>query len=122
MNNKSLEEYFAAWNDHDVDRIMGFMSEDCVFETGGGSERYGTRYQGENIVRERIAEVWADIPDVKFININHIVQDERGCSEWTLTGIRTNGTEIEVDGCDVFTFCGGKITSKRSYVKNRSSK
>ena len=122
MNIEILELYFAAWNDHDVDRIMSLMSEDCVFETGGGSERYGTRYEGKSIVRERIIEVWTDIPDVKFININHIVQGERGCSEWTLTGTRPNGTKVEVDGCDVFTFGDEKITSKRSYVKNRSSK
>ena len=120
MNIVDLVEYFAAWNDHDVERIMSFMSEDCIFETGGGSERFGTRYQGNNIVRERIVEVWTEIPDVKFTNIKHMVQGDRGCSEWTLTGIRNNGAEVEVDGCDVFTFSDGKITSKRSYVKNRS--
>ena len=40
-------------------------------------------------------------------------------SEWTFTGTRVNGTRIEVNGCDLFIFRGGKIALKNSYRKNR---
>ena len=119
MNIEQLQAYSDAWNDYDIDRIMSFMTDDCIFETGGGSERYGTRYQGSQTVRERFIEVWTDIPDVRFENVSHFVQGDQGCSEWTFTGTRHNGTPIEIDGCDLFTFENGKIKSKRSYIKHR---
>lgn len=66
MNRKRLEDYTHAWNTHDIEKIMAFMTEDCVFETGGGAERFGTRYVGRKAVRERFIEVWTNFPDVKF--------------------------------------------------------
>ncbi len=119
MTKKELQEYSDAWNEHDIDKIMEFMTEDCVFEPGGGPERYGIRYEGHDAVRARFMEVWTDIPDVRFENAIHFSQDNYGCSEWTMIGTYLNGAKIEVDGCDVFTFENGKIKSKRSYVKNR---
>ena len=119
MNKRQLQEYSDAWNEHDIDRIMEFMTEDCIFETGGGPERYGTRYEGHDAVKRRFIEVWTEIPDVRFDGAIHFSQDRHGCSEWTLVGTKRDGTKIEVDGCDVFTFEKGKIKSKRSYVKNR---
>ncbi len=52
MNKKRLEDYSKAWNEHDIDKIMEFMTKDCVFETGGGTEKFGTRYEGYEAVRE----------------------------------------------------------------------
>jgi ketosteroid isomerase-like protein len=40
-------------------------------------------------------------------------------SEWTFTGTRTDGSRVEVHGCDLFTFRDGKIAVKDSYRKNR---
>lgn len=119
MNEKQLQEYSDAWNEHDIDKIMEFMTKDCVFEPGGGPEKFGTRYEGYEVVRERFIEVWTDIPDVRFENAIHFTQGDYGCSEWTIVGTSKNGKKIEIDGCDLFTFENGKIRSKRSYVKNR---
>jgi len=46
MNIKDLENYSDAWNAHDIDKIMDYMTDDCIFETGGGSEKYETRFVG----------------------------------------------------------------------------
>ncbi|MEM7208637.1 MAG: nuclear transport factor 2 family protein [Pseudomonadota bacterium] len=119
MNSKNLQEYSDAWNDHDIDTIMDFMTEDCIFEPGGGPERYGTRYEGHAAVQERFIEVWTDIPDIRFQNGIHFAEGNYGCSEWTIVGTYKDGRKIEVDGCDIFTFENGKIKSKRSYVKDR---
>jgi ketosteroid isomerase-like protein len=119
MDTNDLQQYTDAWNDHNIDTIMSYMSHDCVFETGGGSEKFGTRVSGFDNVQSRFIEVWTDIPDVRFENAVHFVQGVHGCSEWTFTGTRENGTVMEIDGCDLFTFADGKIASKRSYVKNR---
>jgi ketosteroid isomerase-like protein len=120
LNEKILQDYSDAWNAHDIDRIMSFHTPDCVFETGGGRERYGTRYVGHEAVRERFIEVWTDLPDVRFENVSHFVSGDRGCSQWTFLATRPGGIAIEVDGCDLFVFRGGKIQLKNSFLKNRS--
>lgn len=119
MNEKDLEDYSNAWNAHDIDRIMAYHTEDSIFLTGGGAERYGTRFEGSE-VGARFVEVWTDLPDVKFVNGSHFVSGNRGCSEWTFTATRPDGTKLEMDGCDLFTFEKGKIKIKNSLLKNRT--
>jgi len=54
-----LQAFADAWNRHDVDALMSFMTEDCVFEASAGSDVCGTRYVGRDSVRAAFAEVWA---------------------------------------------------------------
>lgn len=114
-----LQAFAEAWNRHDVDALMSFMTEDCVFEASAGSDVCGTRYVGRESVRAAFAEVWATFPDAQWSNARHLVCAERGVSEWTFTGTRADGTRVEVHGCDLFTFRGGKILVKNSYRKSR---
>lgn len=120
MNNDDLQAYSDAWNAHDIEQIMAYHTEDCIFETGGGIEKYGTRYSGFTTVRKRFIEVWTDLPDVRFENGSHFISGDRGCSEWTFLGTRPDGTKMEVNGCDLFTFRDGKILVKNSLLKIRA--
>jgi ketosteroid isomerase-like protein len=70
-------------------------------------------------VRAGFAQVWATYPDAHWGDARHFVTGDRGVSEWTFTGPRDDGTRVEVQGCDVFTFRDGKIALKNSYRKNR---
>lgn len=115
----TLQAFADAWNCHDVDALMSFMAEDCVFEASAGSEVCGTRYVGSESVRDGFAEVWATFPDAHWSDPHHFVAGDRGVSEWTFTGTRADGTRVEVHGCDLFTFRDGKIAVKNSYRKNR---
>lgn len=114
-----LQAFADAWNRHDVDALMSFLTEDCVFEASAGTEVCGTRYVGREAVRASFAEVWATFPDAHWGNARHFVRGDRGVSEWTFTGTRTDGARVEVHGCDLFTFRDGKIALKDSYRKNR---
>ena len=114
-----LQAFADAWNRHDVDALMSFMTSDCVFEASAGAEACGARYVGGVAVRAAFAEVWAVFPDAHWGNARHFVHGDRGVSEWTFTGTRTDGTRVEVQGCDLFTFRAGKILLKNSYRKNR---
>ena len=119
MNEVDLQKYSDAWNAHDIDKIMSFHTKDCVFETGGGSEKYGTRITGFEAVRQRFIEVWTELPDVRFENGTHFLSGNRGCSEWTFVATRPDGTVMEMNGCDLFTFEGGKIKVKNSLLKQK---
>lgn len=114
-----LQAFADAWNRHDTDALMSFMSDDCVFEASAGAEATGTRYVGREAVRAGYSEVFATFPDAHWGGAGHFVQGNRGVSEWTFTGTRSDGSRVEVNGCDLFTFRDGKIALKNSYRKNR---
>ena len=114
-----LQAFAEAWNRHDADALMSFMTDDCVFDASAGLESRGTRHAGRQAVRAAYAEVWSTFPDAHWGNTRHVVQGERGFSEWTFTGTARDGTRVEVNGCEVFTFRGGRIAVKGSYRKNR---
>jgi steroid delta-isomerase-like uncharacterized protein len=115
----SLQAFADAWNRHDLDAVMSFMTDDCAFESSAGPEACGTRSKGRPAVRVAFAEVWATFPDAHWGNARHFVSGDRGVSEWTFTGTRVDGARVEVQGCDLFTFRDGKIAVKNSYRKNR---
>jgi steroid delta-isomerase-like uncharacterized protein len=114
-----LQAFADAWNRHDIDALMSFMTADAVFESSAGPDACGTRYRGAAEVRAGFAQVWATYPDAHWGDARHFVTGDRGVSEWTFTGTRDDGTRVEVQGCDVFTFRDGKIALKNSYRKNR---
>lgn len=116
---ETLQAFVDAWNRHDADALMSFMTEDCVFEASSGPEICGTRLVGCDAVRTGYAEVWSTFPDAHWGNARHFVSGERGVSEWTFAGTRSDGSRVEVNGCDLFTFRDGKIAVKNSYRKNR---
>ncbi len=119
VSTEVLQAFADAWNRHDVDALMSFMSDDCVFEASAGPDICGTRYEGREAVRAGFAEVWSTFPDAHWCNARHFVHGDRGVSEWTFTGTRADGSFVEVHGCDLFTFRDGKIAVKNSYRKNR---
>ena len=126
MTNKSdeitieiLEAFADAWNRHDVDDLMSFMADDCVFKSSGGDVECGTFYEGAEAVQKGYAKAWEDFPDAQWNNACHFVQGDRGVSEWKFTGTNADGKRSEVEGCDIFLFRDGKIVVKNSYRKNR---
>lgn len=114
-----LDAFADAWNRHDADALMSFMTEDCVFESSTGPDVWGTRHVGRDAVRAGYVDVWKTFPDGHWGNARHFVHGDRGVSEWTFTGTRTDGAYVEVHGCDLFTFRDGKIAIKNSFRKNR---
>jgi steroid delta-isomerase-like uncharacterized protein len=114
-----LDAFADAWNRHDIDALMSFMSDDCVFESSAGPDVCGTRYVGRDAVRAGFLDVWTNFPDAHWGNPRHFVHGDRGVSEWTLTGTRIDGARVEVHGCDLFVFQHGKIALKNSFRKNR---
>ena len=115
----TLEAFSAAWNAHDVDALMSFMSEDCVFQTAAGPDACGTRIVGAAAVRQAFALAWQTVPDAQWTKGVHFVSGDFGTSQWTFTGTAADGSRIETDGIDVFTFKDGKIALKNVFRKAR---
>ena len=116
---ETLAAFSDAWNRHDIDALMSFMSDDCVFQTAAGPDAWGTRHTGSAAVRKAFAAAWETVPDAQWRNGVHFVLGDYGTSMWTFTGTAADGTRIETDGIDVFRFKDGKIVLKNVFRKAR---
>jgi len=117
VTHELLKEFLEAFNRHDLDSIMDYFAEDCVFYMPRGSAPRGDRYVGKNEVRAGLAKRFEGIPDVHYGADQHWVCGDFGVSEWTLTGTSVLGQKIEVRGVDLLEFVRGKITRKDSFWK-----
>jgi ketosteroid isomerase-like protein len=114
----ALRDLLEAFNAHDLDRIMGFFTDDCVLDTPRGTDPGGTRYSGRTAVREGLAGRFTGIPDVHYGEDEHWACDDHAVSRWLLTGTTTAGEKVRVRGCDLFDLApDGRIRRKDSYWK-----
>lgn len=117
MTEQLLQDFLGAFNRHDLDAIMGYFAEDCVFYMPRGAKPRGDRYAGKAEVRAGLAKRFEGIPDVHYGNDKHWACGDLGVSEWTITGTSTSGQSIEVRGVDLLEFDRGKIIRKDSFWK-----
>ena len=114
-----LQSFAEAFNAHDITGIMSHMTDDCVFEASAGPDFDGEKFTGQEQVKKAFQNVFATFPDAHWGDSKHFISGNRGFSEWIFTGTRSDGTKVEVTGCDLFTFRDGKIAVKNSYRKSR---
>ncbi len=113
-----LEDLVAAFNAHDLDRVMEFFVDDCVLEMPRGPDPWGTRHEGREAVRQALAQRFSGLPDVHYGDDEHWVCGNRAVSRWLLTGTTATGASVRVRGCDLFDLApDGRITRKDSYWK-----
>ena len=117
---RMLKEIATAFDEHDLDRIMAHFADDAVFEAPRGTDPWGTRFVGLETIREAFAARFSGIPDIRYQQDEHFVDGDRGASEWTLSGTSTDGSRIEVRGCDLWTVRDGKVVKKDSFWKIRT--
>jgi len=121
VDEEYLQAFAEAWNRHDIETLMSFMTDDCIFQLSSGPDVDGTRYTGYANVRTGYDTVLKMFPDGQWANPRHFVAGDRGVTQWTFNATMPDGSTVVVDGCDIFTFRDGKIAVKNSFRKNRIS-
>jgi len=117
VSTELLKEYLSAFNRHDLDSIMDYFADDCVFYMPRGATPRGDLYIGKAEVRAGLEKRFSGIPDVHYGEDQHWACANFGVSEWTLTGTSLSGQHIKVRGVDLLEFSEGKITRKDSFWK-----
>jgi ketosteroid isomerase-like protein len=112
-----LQGLLDAFNAHDLDAIMAFFTEDCVFDTPRGPAPGGQRLVGKEQVRQGFQARFDGIPDIHYGDDRHWACGDRAVSEWTIRGTQPTGEPIEVRGCDLFELTDGKISRKDAFWK-----
>lgn len=116
---QTIKAFGDAWNRHDIDALMAFMHQDCVFETVAGPDACGARHQGQEAVRKAFEAAWLTIPDAQWLNAKCWGHENQGVLESTFTGTAADGSRIEANMVDLLVFRDGKIVLKNAFRKNR---
>jgi hypothetical protein len=117
-----VQQFHDALNQHNVELMMSFMTENCLFENTSPAPD-GTIYRGQAAVRAFWEQFFADAPFAR-IDIEEIFvageKKDRCVLRWTYYWRDPNESGSgpnHVRGVDVFKVEGGKISVKLSYVK-----
>lgn len=116
---EDLAATFDAFNRHDIDGVMKFFADDCVFYTVAGPEVYGAKVEGSEAIAKAFSGVWAAMSDAHWDHHSHFVHGDRAVSEWTFSGTDAEGNRVEAQGADLFTLRDGKIIVKQALRKTR---
>lgn len=116
MTVERLREFGAAWGRGDVDALMSYMTDDCVYSASVGPEP-GKTYVGSDAVRAGFVELLAFDADAENREGDMWVHGDRGVAEWSCVFTNADGTTTEIRGCDLFRFEGDKIAVKDAYRK-----
>ena len=117
VSEATLKAFLEAFNRHDVDAVMRFFAEECTMDLPRGPDPWGRRFRGKREVRAGILSRFQGLRDAHYGEDRHLVQGDRGVSEWLLTGTTPEGQRVRVRGCDHLEFRDGKIVRKDSYWK-----
>jgi len=101
-----IERYNDAWNRQDLDAISSMHHPAVVFHNHTADERA----EGADAVREHIATIFRNNPDLRFSTRTLNCGDGFAVCEWT-----ASARGLEWDGVDVFPVEGGLIRRKDVY-------
>ena len=115
MTTERLDAFMDAWNAHDVDAIVGFFADDCVFHPSVGTELMGgiLRRPGRGAPRR----------SPRSSSATRTAASRTRARSSQATGERPSGRSSPatraVRGCDLFEFEGDRISVKNAFRKNR---
>jgi len=116
MTPERLRAFGVAWNNGDVDTLMSFMTDDCIYSASVGPEP-GRTYRGRDEVRQGFAAMLSFDAAGESRDGPVVVCGTWGSAQWSYVFTEPDGTTTEVRGCDLFEFRGDKITRKDAFRK-----
>lgn len=109
MTEKHFLGFVDAMQRSDLEGMMEYIAEDCVY-----SITNGTTYEGKAAVRQIFTEMLADADGSYETSFGPtFVGGNRGSVEWA---VRKDG-KLVMRGCDLFEFAGDKIIRKDAFRK-----
>jgi uncharacterized protein (TIGR02246 family) len=108
---KVVDEFNAAWGDHDLEAALALVTDDCLFDATGPAPD-GTACRGKDAVRAAWAPIFADA-NAQFTTEDAFVADgDRFVQTW-----RYDYAGGHIRGVDVIEVHDRLISAKLSYVK-----
>lgn len=116
MTLQRLQQFGAAWTAGDLDALMSYMTDDCVYHASVGPEP-GSTYHGKDEVRRGFAAVLTYDRGRERHDGAAFITGNAGVAEWSFYEKAPDGTGSLIRGCDIFEFAGDKIRKKDAFRK-----
>lgn len=116
MTLRRLQQFSDAWTAGDLDALMSFMTDDCVYHASVGPEP-GSTYHGKDEVRRGFAAVLAYDRNRERHDGTAYVHGDTGVAEWSFRNVGQDGAGTIIRGCDIFEFAGDRIRKKDAFRK-----
>ena len=109
-----LEGYTAAWSAHDVNTILSYFTDDCVYEDA----TLGVVNHNKQEFRAFLEQDFSAFPDFVQKEILRFTSGNYACLEWSMSGTHlgdypgmpvTGKSFADVRGVSVMELAGGKI-------------
>jgi ketosteroid isomerase-like protein len=113
MNTDRLARFAEAWQRADVEALMSFVTDDCVYVTTTGPGP-GTAYVGREDVRRGFADMLATDDGSIVAFATPQVFGDHGLIEWSQ---QAQDGKLLARGCDVFEFDGDRVRRKDAFRK-----
>ena len=110
IEEQMIQEYFEAFNRHDVDGVIACFHDAVVLIDAAGEQ-----VEGLVAARRRYEADFALIPDAHCELRLVTGHDERGVAESVFRGTVREGGPVSAVGAEVMEFADGKIKEIRDY-------
>jgi len=120
QSEKMLREYCAAWSPApDIDKIVAFFTDDCVYENIPREQAY----RGKEGVRTYVKACYDAIPDFKVEATSVFVSGDWAACEWVMSGTQSGvtadfpgtGKSFKMRGSSIVQLKDGKIHRNSDY-------
>jgi predicted SnoaL-like aldol condensation-catalyzing enzyme len=109
-------EFKEAFNSHDIAKMMGLMSDECIFENYGPAPD-GAVYSGKEAITQYWQGFFRESPQA-HLEIEEIFGFRTRCiMRWRYDWVDAAGKKEHVRGVDIFQVKNDTICEKLSYVK-----
>jgi steroid delta-isomerase-like uncharacterized protein len=109
------EQWIAAWNSHNPDKVLPLFTDDLVYE----DVAFGEVSHGKTELRKFVADEYEGVPDLELKLVRVDFNGNHGTIEWTFNGtdkgVFKTGKKFSVRGVSVIDLRGGKISSNLDY-------
>jgi steroid delta-isomerase-like uncharacterized protein len=117
---KMMEDYIAATNAHDMEKVLSFLADDAVYEC----TPIGKVSQGKKEIKDFLSNTYTEFPDFKLEMKSGFNAGDWGAGEWVMSGtfaqstnpqMPATGKKFSVRGSTIMEFSGGKISRHTNY-------
>lgn len=116
---RMLQDYYDAWNAHDVERIATFFTDDCVYDDVPA----GAPTHGKEELKASWGAFFPTCPDFKIKVKALFATGDWAGSEWVLSGTQAadwpgmpnTGKSFTIVGASIMELRDGKIRRNSDY-------
>jgi steroid delta-isomerase-like uncharacterized protein len=117
---KMLNDYMAALNAHDLEKVLAFFADDAVYDC----IPMGKVSHGKKEIKDFFSNTFTSFPDFKLEMKSGFNAGDRGAAEWVMSGtfahssipeMPATGKKFSVRGAAITEFKGDKISRNTNY-------